>query len=62
MQTLQISARVRIQNPASCQHNREGLIVGYEAESNSYWVDLDGQVVQVAQEYLADATFDWGQK
>ena len=62
MPEFQISQRVRIQKPDNCQHNREGLIVEFDAESNSYCANLDGQLVQVAEEYLADATFDWGEK
>ena len=62
MPKFQQSARVRIQNPASCQHERFGSVIGFAAESNSYLVDLDGQFVEVAEEHLRDATFDWGQK
>ena len=62
MSKFQKSARVRIQNPASCQHERFGIVIGFEAESSSYLVDLDGQFVEVAEEHLTDAIFDWGQK
>ena len=56
----QKSDRVRIQNPKSSQHGRTGLIVGFEADSNSYLVDLDGQFIQVSEECLVNADFDWG--
>lgn len=54
--------RVQIHNPANYQHDRIGIVIGYENASNSYLVDLDGQFVIVAEECLQDASFDWGQK
>ena len=59
MQKFQKSARVRIQNPASVQHGRIGLIVDYQFESRSYLIDFDGQFIEVAEDCLVKADFDW---
>lgn len=60
MPKFQKSDRVRIQKPASSQHDRIGKVIGYDEDLRSYLVDLDGQFVIVADDCLTDATFDWG--
>lgn len=59
MPKYQTSARVQIQDPTSCQHERFGIVIGFEAESGIYLVALHGQFIEVAEACLTDAAFDW---
>ena len=62
MSTYSINQRVRIQKPESWQHDRTGKVVGYEDASNSYFLDLDGQFIQVSEEFIVDGSMDWSGK
>ena len=57
MPTYSINQRVRISNPKSAQHNRLGIIVGFN--DGFYAVELDGQIVAADERSLVDAMFDW---
>jgi len=57
MPKFEINQRVKIQNPQSPQHGRLGIVVGFNA--GVYQVALDGQIVEVGEQSLQDATFEW---
>lgn len=59
MPKFEINQRVQLANPKSPQHGRLGIVVGFDSETESYTVELDGQIVEVDEQSLKDRTFDW---